>query len=68
MTEKRFQIIHLGNAYDFVVKDHNTDKTYGTFQGDKKQMEQLLNDLQEENTELKEALKRLMADMMGGQL
>ena len=53
MTEKRFQIIHLGNAYDFVVKDHNTNKTYGTFQGDEKQMERLLNDLEEENTMLR---------------
>ena len=66
MTEKRFQIIHLGNAYDFVVKDHNTNNTYGTFQGDKKQMERLLNDLNEEIVELREGMVRMMADMMTG--
>ena len=53
MTDIRFQIIHLGNPYDFVVKDHNTNRTYGTFQGDEKQMERLLNDLNEEIVELK---------------
>ena len=71
MTENRFQIIHLGNAYDFVLKDHQTNKTYGTFQGDDESMMEMLNDLSDENNELKEeiidlreAMKRLMADLM----
>ena len=47
MTE-RFQIIHLGNPYDFVVKDHQTNKTYGTLQGDDKSLMELLNELHDE--------------------
>jgi gamma-glutamylcyclotransferase (GGCT)/AIG2-like uncharacterized protein YtfP len=54
MTAKRFQIIHLGNPYDFVVKDHQTNRTYGTLQGDDKSLMELLNELHEENTMLKE--------------
>lgn len=57
--EKRFQIIHLGNAYDFVVKDHQTNRTYGTFQGDEKSMEDMLNNLYKENQELKKENKEL---------
>lgn len=53
MTEKRFQIIHLGNPYDFVVKDHATNKTYGTLQGDDKSLTELLNELHEEIQALK---------------
>lgn len=34
MNEKQFQIIHLGNPYEFVVKDNTTNKTYGPFEGD----------------------------------
>ena len=52
MTKKRFQIIHLGNPYDFVVKDHNTNKTYGTLQGDDKSLMKLLNELHEEKEQL----------------
>ena len=48
-TAKRFQIIHLGNPYDFVVKDHQTNKTYGTLQGDDKSLMELLNKLHEES-------------------
>lgn len=48
MTAKRFQIIHLGNPYDFVVKDHQTNRTYGTLQGDDKSLMELLNKLHEE--------------------
>ncbi|WP_405286513.1 hypothetical protein [Methanobrevibacter sp.] len=51
MTE-RFQIIHLGNAYDFVIKDHKTDRTYGTFQGDKESMLEMLDNLNDEIKEL----------------
>lgn len=57
MTEKRFQIIHLGNPYDFVVKDHQTNKTYGTLQGDDKSLMELLNELHEENQTLKKQLE-----------
>lgn len=51
--EKRFQIIHLGNPYDFVVKDRQTNRTYGTFQGDEKSMEDMLNNIYKENQELR---------------
>lgn len=47
MTE-RFQIIHLGNPYDFVVKDHQTNRTYGTLQGDDNSLIELLNELHDE--------------------
>jgi predicted nucleic acid-binding Zn-ribbon protein len=49
---KRFQIIYLGNAYDFVVKDHKTNRTYGTFQGDKNSMLEMLDNLNDEIKEL----------------
>ena len=58
MTE-RFQIIHLGNPYDFVVKDHQTNRTYGTLQGDDKSLMELLNELHEENQRLQEENKKL---------
>ena len=58
MTE-RFQIIHLGNPYDFVVKDHQTNKTYGTLQGDDKSLMELLNELHEENQQLKKDIKQI---------
>jgi hypothetical protein len=51
MTE-RFQIIHLGNAYDFVVKDHKNSWTYGTFQGDEESMLEMLDNLNDEIKEL----------------
>ena len=57
MTEKRFQIIHLGNPYDFVVKDHQTNKTYGTLQGDDKSLQECLDNIVEENEQLKQELK-----------
>ena len=52
MSEKQFQIIHLGNPYEFVVKDNTTNKTYGPFEGDEKSMSDLLNEQQEKITEL----------------
>ena len=53
MTENiRFQIIHLGNPYDFVVKDHQTNKTSGTLQGDDKSLMELLKELNDENNKL----------------
>lgn len=48
----RFQIIGLGNAYDFVIKDHYEDKTYGTFQGEKDSMKRFLNDLNSEENKI----------------
>ena len=67
MTEnKRFQIIHLGNPYDFVVKDHQTNNTYGKLQGDDKSLMELLNDLSDENEQLKQSIqeyKAILQDM-----
>ena len=54
MTEKRFQIIHLGNPYDFVVKDHQTNRTYGCFQGDDKSLQECLDNIADENEQLKD--------------
>lgn len=45
LSEKRFKIIHLGNPYDFVVKDFQTNRTYGTSEDDKNSLEYLLNRL-----------------------
>lgn len=54
---KRFTIIHLGNPYDFVVKDHNTNRTYGTFQGDDDSLEECLNNIADENDQLKKVIE-----------
>lgn len=54
MTGKRLQIIHLGNPYDFVVKDHQTNRTYGTFQGDSISLKECLDSLVDENEQLKQ--------------
>lgn len=59
MSEKQFQIIHLGNPYEFVVKDNTTNKTYGPFEGDEKSMSDLLNELIEENEQLRKELEKL---------
>ena len=64
MSEKRFQIIHLGNPYDFVVKDHQTNRTYGTLQGDDKSLMELLNELHEENQQLKKEIENLKQGMI----
>ena len=45
MTEK-FMIIHLGNPYDFVIKDIDENNTYGTFSGDEKSMNEFLEYVQ----------------------
>lgn len=68
MTEKRFQIIHLGNPYDFVVKDHQTNRTYGHFQGDDKSLQECLDNIADENEELKQQIKDLnkYIDEIGG--
>lgn len=49
----RFQIIHLGNPYDFIVKDHETCKTYGTFQGESDSLKECFQDLEKEIDDLK---------------
>lgn len=59
MTGKRFQIIHLGNPYDFVVKDHQTNRTYGTLQGDDKSLMELLNAFNDENEQSKSKINKL---------
>ena len=60
MTEnKRLQIIHLGNPYDFVIKDHQTNRTYGTLQGDDKSLKECLDNIVEENEQLKKENKAL---------
>lgn len=66
MGEKQFQIIHLGNPYEFVVKDNTKNKTYGPFEGDEKAMSDLLdnqqisiNNLKQENEKLKRENKTL---------
>ena len=64
---KRFQIIHLGNPYDFVVKDLQTNNTYGTFQGDEKQMERLLNELNTENQQCKKYNAKLYSSIMNNE-
>lgn len=63
MTEKRFQIIHLGNPYDFVVKDHRTNKTYGTLQGDDKSLQECLDNIVEENEQLKQQNEQLQREI-----
>ena len=68
---KRFTIIHIGNPYDCVIKDHNTNNTIGMFDSTTEPVNEvvdLLNEQHEEIIELREAMKRLMADMMGGGL
>lgn len=50
----RFQQIHLGNAYEFVIKDHYNNKTYGTFEGDKKSMNNFLEDLNNQHDLIQE--------------
>ena len=58
---KRLQIIHLGNPYDFVIKDHQTNRTYGTLQGDDKSLKECLDNIVEENEQLKKANNSLQS-------
>ena len=58
MSEKQFQIIHLGNPYEFVVKDNTTNKTYGPFEGDEKSMSDLLNNQQNTISSLENEVER----------
>ena len=64
MSEKRFKIIHLGNPYDFVVKDFQTNRTYGTSEDDKNSLEYLLNRLDFE-IEVKQKYIEKLQDLCG---
>lgn len=51
MTAKRFQIIHIGNPYECVIKDHDTNNTIGMFDSTTEPVNEvvdLLNELHEE--------------------
>ena len=57
MCDEPYTIIHLGNAYDFVIKNVNEPETYGTFQGDEKSIKKFIekvNRLVKENDDLKQ--------------
>ena len=62
MSDEQYTIIHLGNPYDFVIKNINEHETYGTFQGDNESMEEFIekvNSIIKENDELKQENKQL---------
>ena len=62
MSDEQYTIIHLGNPYDFVIKNINEHETYGTFQGDKESMEEFIekvNSIIKENDELKQKIKSI---------
>lgn len=62
MSDEPYTIIHLGNPYDFVIKNINEHETYGTFQGDKESMEEFIekvNSIIKENDELKSENQRV---------
>ena len=59
MCDEPYTIIHLGNAYDFVIKNVNEPETYGTFQGDEKSIKKFVekvNRIVKENKQLKAQL------------
>jgi archaellum component FlaC len=43
-----------------VIKDHVTNKTYGTFQGETESMEELLEDMDKEIQDLKQSIKEVV--------
>ncbi len=52
-----YNVIGLGNAYDYVIKNMTEPETYGTFQGDKKSMKtfvEKVNQIVKEKEQLKE--------------
>ena len=52
-----YNVIGLGNAYDYVIKNITEPETYGTFQGDKKSMKtfvEKVNQIVKEKEQLKE--------------
>ena len=62
MTEKRFTI----EKY-YQIKDNETNRYYESSNvDDGVALNDLLNELYDENIELKEAMKRMMIDMMSG--
>ena len=67
MTEnKRFTIIHIGNPYECVIKDHNTKNTIGMFDSTTDPVNEvvdLLNVLHEENEALKLDNKLLLGQI-----
>ena len=69
MSDEQYTIIHLGNPYDFVIKNINEHETYGTFQGDKESMEKFIekvNSIIKENDELKASNEGLLKDLNYG--
>ena len=69
MSDEPYTIIHLGNPYDFVIKNINEPETYGTFQGDKESMEEFIekvNSIIKENDELKASNEGLLKDLNYG--
>lgn len=69
MSDEQYTIIHLGNPYDFVIKNINEHETYGTFQGDKESMEEFIekvNSIIKENDELKASNEGLLKDLNYG--
>ena len=69
MCDEPYTIIHLGNPYDFVIKNINGHETYGTFQGDKESMEEFIekvNSIIKENDELKASNEGLLKDLNYG--
>ena len=59
MCDEPYTIIHLGNPYDFVIKNIKEPETYGTFQGDNKSIKEFIekvNKIVKENEQLKKEL------------
>ena len=69
MIDEPYTIIHLGNPYDFVIKNIKGHETYGTFQGDNESMEEFIekvNSIIKENDELKASNEGLLKDLNYG--
>ena len=69
MIDEPYTIIHLGNPYDFVIKNIKGHETYGTFQGDNESMEKFIekvNSIIKENDELKASNEGLLKDLNYG--
>lgn len=64
MTE-RYQMIHLGNLYDYVIKDHIGNKTYDMIHNKehKKEIVNVLNSLSDENEQLKQQIQSINKDL-----
>ena len=69
MIDEPYTIIHLGNPYDFVIKNIKGHETYGTFQGDNESMEEFIekvNSIIKEKDELKSSNEGLLKDLNYG--